>query len=82
MGTPTMGGIVILIGFVLGYLASRITSQRFTATGFALVLATVGFGIVGFLDDYAKVKRRRSLGLTNSRSSSGPRSCRSSSRGS
>ena len=64
MGTPTMGGIVILIGFVLGYLASWITSQRFTATGFSLVLVTIGFGIVGFLDDYAKVKRRRSLGLT------------------
>ena len=64
MGTPTMGGIVILIGFVLGYLASWVTSQRFTATGFSLVLVTIGFGIVGFLDDYAKVKRRRSLGLT------------------
>jgi phospho-N-acetylmuramoyl-pentapeptide-transferase len=64
MGTPTMGGIVILIGFVLGYLASRVTTQRFTATGVALVITAVGFGIVGFLDDYAKVKRRRSLGLT------------------
>ena len=64
MGTPTMGGIVILIGFVLGYLASRVTTQRFTATGVALVVTAVGFGIVGFLDDYAKVKRRRSLGLT------------------
>ncbi len=64
MGTPTMGGIVILIGFVLGYLASRITTQRFTVTGLALVLAAVGFGIVGFFDDYTKVKRRRSLGLT------------------
>ena len=64
MGTPTMGGIVILVGFVLGYLASRATTQRFTATGVALVITAVGFGIVGFLDDYAKVKRRRSLGLT------------------
>ena len=47
MGTPTMGGIVILIGFVLGYLASRVTTQRFTATGLALVLGAVGFGVVG-----------------------------------
>ena len=64
MGTPTMGGIVILLGFVAGYLASRVTTQRFTTTGLALVITAIGFGIVGFLDDFAKVKRRRSLGLT------------------
>jgi phospho-N-acetylmuramoyl-pentapeptide-transferase len=64
MGTPTMGGIVILLAFIGGYVASRITAQRVTATGLVLVLAAVGFGIVGFLDDYAKVMRQRSLGLT------------------
>ena len=64
MGTPTMGGIVILVGLIAGYLASRITAQRVTVTGVALVVVAVGFGVVGFLDDYAKVKRRRSLGLT------------------
>jgi phospho-N-acetylmuramoyl-pentapeptide-transferase len=64
MGTPTMGGLVILAGLILGYLASRITTQRFTVTGLALVLAAVGFGLVGFLDDFMKVRRRRSLGLT------------------
>jgi phospho-N-acetylmuramoyl-pentapeptide-transferase len=64
MGTPTMGGLVILAGFVLGYIASRLTTERFTPTGLALVVAAVGFGAVGFLDDYAKVKRQRSLGLT------------------
>ena len=66
MGTPTMGGIVMLAGLVLGYLASRATTQRFTVTGLALVLAAIGFGIVGFLDDFTKVRRRRSLGLTKS----------------
>ena len=64
VGTPTMGGLVILAGLLLGYVASRLTTQRFTVTGLALVLAAVGFGIVGFLDDYMKVRRRRSLGLT------------------
>ena len=64
MGTPTMGGLVILAGLVLGYLASRITTQRFTVTGLALVLAAAGFGVVGFLDDFMKVRHRRSLGLT------------------
>ncbi len=63
MGTPTMGGIVMLSGLVLAYLVSRITTQRFTVTGLALVIAAVGFGIVGFLDDFTKVRRRRSLGL-------------------
>ena len=64
VGTPTMGGLVILAGLLLGYLVSRVTAQRFTVTGIALVLAAVGFGVVGFLDDYMKVRRRRSLGLT------------------
>jgi phospho-N-acetylmuramoyl-pentapeptide-transferase len=64
VGTPTMGGLVILAGLILGYLASRLTTQRFTVTGLALIFAAVGFGIVGFLDDYMKVRRRRSLGLT------------------
>ena len=64
MGTPTMGGIVMIVGLIVGYLASRLTAQRFTVTGLALVLAAVGFGVVGFLDDYMKVSRRRSLGLT------------------
>jgi phospho-N-acetylmuramoyl-pentapeptide-transferase len=64
MGTPTMGGVVMLCGLVAGYLASRVTTQRFTVTGLALVLAAVGFGAVGFLDDFMKVRNRRSLGLT------------------
>jgi phospho-N-acetylmuramoyl-pentapeptide-transferase len=64
MGTPTMGGVVILAGLVLAYLVSRVTTQRFTVTGIALVLAAVGFGMVGFLDDITKVRRRRSLGLS------------------
>jgi phospho-N-acetylmuramoyl-pentapeptide-transferase len=63
MGTPTMGGIVMLVGLIAGYLASRATAQRFTLTGLALVLAAIGFGAVGFMDDFMKVRRRRSLGL-------------------
>ena len=64
MGTPTMGGIVILIALIAGYVASRITAQRVTPTGVALVVVAVGFGVVGFLDDFTKVRRQRSLGLT------------------
>ncbi len=66
MGTPTMGGIVILLALLLSYLATRITAGGGTAAGVAMLIAAVGFGGVGFLDDYMKVQRRRSLGLTKS----------------
>ena len=64
MGTPTMGGIVILIGLFAGFLASRFTFQHVTPASLALLFTAVGFGIVGFLDDFLKVRRDRSLGLT------------------
>jgi phospho-N-acetylmuramoyl-pentapeptide-transferase len=64
MGTPTMGGIVILAGLLLAFLATRFTSGPITPAGLALVVAVVGFGLVGFLDDFMKVRNRRSLGLT------------------
>jgi phospho-N-acetylmuramoyl-pentapeptide-transferase len=64
LGTPTMGGLVVLLGLAAGYIAARFTFGRVTAAGLALLLAAAGFGAVGFLDDYLKVKRRRSLGLS------------------
>jgi phospho-N-acetylmuramoyl-pentapeptide-transferase len=67
MGTPTMGGIVILAGLLLAYAGTRFTREGgvgFPATGLALLVAVVGFGAVGFLDDFMKVRNRRSLGLT------------------
>jgi phospho-N-acetylmuramoyl-pentapeptide-transferase len=64
MGTPTMGGIVILIGLFGGFFASRFTFQHVTPAGLALLFTAVGFGIVGFLDDFLKVRRDRSLGLS------------------
>ena len=66
MGTPTMGGIVILIGLLAGFVVSRMTFQRLTPAGVALLFAAAGFGLVGFLDDFIKVRRRRSLGLSKS----------------
>ena len=64
MGTPTMGGIVIIIGLFAGFLASRFTFRHVTPAGLALLFTAVGFGIVGFLDDFLKVRRDRSLGLS------------------
>src|SRR5690349_9099023 len=67
-GTPTMGGTVIVFATVGGYLMAHLFSlgQRgggFTATGVLLIFLMVGMGTVGFLDDYLKIRHRRSLGL-------------------
>ena len=58
-GTPTMGGIMILISFVL----AAAIFMRGNPHAIAVVLATVGFGVIGFCDDYIKKIRKRSLGL-------------------
>ena len=60
-GTPTMGGVLILSAITLSTLAWADLSNRFV--WFAL-LVTVAFGLVGFADDYIKIKHRRNLGLT------------------
>lgn len=64
MGTPTMGGVVMLSGLLLSYAATRVTAGAGTAAGMALLFGAIGFGVVGFFDDFMKVRRRRSLGLT------------------
>ncbi len=66
MGTPTMGGLVMILGLALSYLATRVTAGWGTAAGVALLFAAIGFGAVGFMDDFLKVRNRRSLGLTKS----------------
>lgn len=63
-GTPTMGGIVIIFAAVLGYaLAKLITQSVPTASALLLLFLFVGLGLVGFLDDFIKIYKQRSLGL-------------------
>jgi phospho-N-acetylmuramoyl-pentapeptide-transferase len=62
MGTPTMGGIVIIGGMVAAYLLARLRTP-FTTRGMAVLGVAVGLGIVGGLDDLIKIRRQRSLGL-------------------
>jgi len=62
MGTPTMGGIVIIGGMVGAYLLARLRTP-FTTRGMAVLAVAVGLGIVGGLDDLIKIRRQRSLGL-------------------
>lgn len=63
-GTPTMGGIAIVGAAVAGYLISDFARGRiFTRSGIIVMLAIVGAGLVGFLDDGLKVLQERNLGL-------------------
>jgi phospho-N-acetylmuramoyl-pentapeptide-transferase len=64
-GTPTMGGIIIVGGAVLGYLVAHLQDGTiFTWAGMLTVMAITGAGFVGLLDDWIKVTRARNLGLT------------------
>ena len=60
-GTPTMGGLLIITALVLPTVLWADLGNEFV---WVAVLATVGFGAIGFLDDYTKLARRRNLGLT------------------
>jgi phospho-N-acetylmuramoyl-pentapeptide-transferase len=63
-GTPTMGGAVLIIGALVGYLAAHaITWRDTTISGLLVLYLMTGLGVVGFLDDYIKVSKQRSLGL-------------------
>lgn len=59
-GTPTMGGVIILLGITAGTLPYLGQSPGCIP----ILFVTIGFGIIGFLDDYIKVVMRRSEGLT------------------
>lgn len=58
-GTPTMGGISFIIGFILAGLFFG--SQNPEAV--AIVVVTFFFGLIGFFDDFIKIRKKRSLGL-------------------
>ena len=58
-GTPTMGGIIMIIALLLTVLTSGLLNKEVTI----LIFATLGFGLIGFIDDFIKVVLKRSLGL-------------------
>ncbi|MBU8596514.1 phospho-N-acetylmuramoyl-pentapeptide-transferase [Shouchella clausii] len=64
-GTPTMGGIVIVLSIFISALAIGIAITGFTPELLLLMVVTLGYGIVGFVDDYLKVVRKHNLGLTS-----------------
>ena len=71
-GTPTMGGIMFIIGSSVAaviciaflWLNGGAETQLMLVKVMAGALMAVGFGIVGFLDDYISIKKHRNLGLT------------------
>ncbi|MEU3553115.1 phospho-N-acetylmuramoyl-pentapeptide-transferase [Streptomyces fragilis] len=63
-GTPTMGGIAFILATIVAYFAAKlITGNELTLSGLLVLGLMAGMGLVGFLDDYIKIVKRRSLGL-------------------
>lgn len=58
-GTPTMGGVLIILGIIISIATSGYYSKEIIAVTFFIV----GFGLIGFIDDYVKVVLKRNLGL-------------------
>lgn len=58
-GTPTMGGVIIALAVII----SVFTSGYYTQEIWAALFFSVGFGLIGFIDDYIKVVLKRNLGL-------------------
>ena len=72
-GTPTMGGVAIVLGAVLGYVASHLIATLleqegevvFTRSGIIVMTTIFAAGIVGLVDDWLKVSNERNLGLNS-----------------
>ena len=62
-GTPTMGGVMIVLGIAAG-LATGIVTNGDAADTFAIILTMLVFGAIGFLDDFEKIAKKNNLGLT------------------
>ncbi len=60
-GTPTMGGLLIVIAIIVPTLLWADLSNRFV---WLAIFSTIAYGAIGFTDDYTKVAHRRNLGLT------------------
>lgn len=68
-GTPTMGGIIIFIALIITLITSGMMNKEINKDMkdiYVLLFATLGFGLIGFVDDYIKVVKKRNLGLSAS----------------
>jgi phospho-N-acetylmuramoyl-pentapeptide-transferase len=63
-GTPTMGGAVIVIASLIGYVVGHVlTKDPFEVSGILVLGLMTGLALVGFVDDFIKIYRQTSLGL-------------------
>ena len=63
-GTPTMGGAVIVVATLIGYLVGHVvTNDPISASGVLVLFLMTGLGLVGFIDDFIKIYKQTSLGL-------------------
>ncbi|WP_411105993.1 phospho-N-acetylmuramoyl-pentapeptide-transferase [Streptomyces sp. cmx-4-9] len=63
-GTPTMGGISFILATLVAYALTKvITGEPVSLSGLLVLFLMAGMGLVGYLDDYIKIVKRRSLGL-------------------
>ncbi|MDA0872548.1 MAG: phospho-N-acetylmuramoyl-pentapeptide-transferase [Proteobacteria bacterium] len=60
-GTPTMGGALIIISILISTLLWADLSNRFV---WLLIIVVIGFGFIGLVDDYSKIRKKQSDGLT------------------
>ena len=64
VGTPSMGGVAIIVGVLAGYFLTHLLTWRpLTASGLLILFLMVGLGLVGMADDYLKIFKQRSTGL-------------------
>jgi len=64
-GTPTMGGLVFLLSITVTTIIMISKYSEASTNTFLLLFVTLGFGLLGFLDDFIKVVMKRNLGLTS-----------------
>lgn len=63
-GTPTMGGVVIIAAAISGYFLGKfLNGETPSVSALLVILMMTGLGLVGFIDDFMKVRNQRSLGL-------------------
>jgi phospho-N-acetylmuramoyl-pentapeptide-transferase len=67
-GTPTMGGTVIVLASVIGYFVGDMAPGQGgpSVSGLLVIMLMAGLGLVGFIDDFIKIYKQRSLGLRSS----------------
>ncbi len=63
-GTPTMGGVIFLLAFVITGLFFALRYSSYCRTILPVMLLTIGFALIGLIDDMIKVVAKRNLGLT------------------